>query len=279
MIRLFACDMDGTLLNIFHTTDFLIKYMIRKVDRNGKIFAIATGRNMRDDQFMMDFKGLPVYCVCMNGAMILNPQREIIYEKPMDIELVREMLETFPQIRFQCIGRKNTYMECSESEHRSQFRKGKWIVRMIRRISYRRMGTDTLYDQTREEILSHTILKVNCRIYDERLNQQFSEYLDRKKDQIVNAPYADGIYEMTAAGVDKGEAVRALGQITGVSEDEIAVYGDGGNDIEMLSVFDHAYVPSNACDRAKQVAGKQLGHFAFYSVPRHILKTMKKDSE
>ena len=279
MIRLFACDMDGTLLNILHTTDPYIMNMIRKVDKNGKVFAIATGRNMRDDQFELDFGHSPVYCVCMNGAMILDPQRNIIYERKIDSSLVREMLQEFPEIHFQCIGRKYTYMQCSEQENRAHMKKARWFMRLIRRLSRKRIGTDLVFEQSEEEILSHTILKVNCRIYDKELQQRFDAYLETRKDRIVNAPYADGIYEITSVGVDKGQAVKALGEILGIQEQETAVYGDGGNDIEMLSAFDNSYVTSNACDKAKQVAHHELGHYAFYSVPRHILKTMKKDSE
>ena len=279
MIRLFACDMDGTLLNLLHTTDPYILKMIRKVDKNGKIFAIATGRNMRDDQFELDFKHSPVYCICMNGAMILDPERHIIYERLMDHSVVREILEQFPEIRFQFIGRYKTYMQCSREENKAQIRKVGPVKKLIRMFSDRRMGTDLVFDQTKEDILNQPILKVNCRIYDKELQQRFDAYLETRKDRIVNAPYAEGIYEITASGVDKGQAVKALGEILGIQEQETAVYGDGGNDIEMLSAFDHSYVTSNACDRAKQVAHHELGHYAFYSVPRHILKTMKKDSE
>ena len=279
MIRLFACDLDGTLLNVFHTTDFLIMRMIRKVDNNGKFFAIATGRNMRDDQFEIDFHHSPVYCICMNGAMILDPQRKIIYERQMPDELVREMMDQFPEIHFQYIGREKTRMQCSKEENQAHMKKAKWYRRIIQKISRKRMGTDFVFSCTKQQIFAQPVLKVNCRIQDPALRERFEAYLESRKDRIVNAPYADGIYEITSVGVDKGQAVKALAEILGLQKQEVAVYGDGGNDIEMLSAFDHSYVTANACEKAKQAAHHRLGHYVFYSVPRHIMKTMKKDSE
>lgn len=45
----------------------------------------------------------------------------------------------------------------------------------------------------------------------------------------------------------------------------------------MLARFDHAYATSNGSDAAKRAAGNVIGSCAFYSVPRHILATVRRE--
>lgn len=56
---------------------------------------------------------------------------------------------------------------------------------------------------------------------------------------------------------------------------EVAVYGDGGNDLVMLDRFEHSFATSNASDAAKQAAGTVIGNCAFHAVPKHMLKTLR----
>ena len=60
MIKLFACDLDGTLLNFFHQVDGTVLKAIRTVSDAGLEFAVATGRTMRAAQTLyegMDIAG------------------------------------------------------------------------------------------------------------------------------------------------------------------------------------------------------------------------------
>ena len=50
MVRLFACDLDGTLLNKYHETDDVILDAVDQVIKNNRYFAIATGRHMHENQ-------------------------------------------------------------------------------------------------------------------------------------------------------------------------------------------------------------------------------------
>lgn len=84
------------------------------------------------------------------------------------------------------------------------------------------------------------------------------------------------MFEITNVGVDKGAALAWLASYFGYSADEVAVYGDGGNDIAMLQRFTHAYATSNGSDAAKLAAGNVIGSCAFHAVPRHMVKTVRE---
>ena len=101
-------------------------------------------------------------------------------------------------------------------------------------------------------------------------------------DEVVNAPFDPSMFEVTRAGVNKGEAVAWLAGYLGIREDEVAVYGDGGNDIQMLGRFaghGHAYATSNGSDAAKSAAGNVIGNCAAWAVPRHMLRTLREQRD
>ena len=275
MARLFVSDLDGTLFNVFHATDFIILRGIKKIIKRGDYFAIATGRNMRPEHIRGDFKDLPVYCIAMNGAIILNPNKEIIYERIIDKTIIQELLEKFPMINFEFIGRKHCYMKCSEIERNKDRAYMPFIIKMIYRRFNRLCPTERVYNCSDEEILKQDILKFNCHINDEKIIKAFNEYLEQNKDKLVNAPYGGTLYEVTPAGVNKGNTIKHLTKLLNVKENDVYVYGDGENDIAMLKAFDNSYAPSNASENAKHAAKHAIGSNAKYSVIRHMLNVNK----
>lgn len=60
--------------------------------------------------------------------------------------------------------------------------------------------------------------------------------------------------EITNKGVNKANGIREFCKIKGYSMDEIAVIGDSGNDIEMLSLTNNSYAVENAVEKAKLAA-------------------------
>lgn len=60
--------------------------------------------------------------------------------------------------------------------------------------------------------------------------------------------------EITNKGVNKAKGIKEFCKIKGYSMDEIAVIGDSGNDIEMLSLTNNSYAVENAVEKAKLAA-------------------------
>lgn len=67
-----------------------------------------------------------------------------------------------------------------------------------------------------------------------------------------------------------------LASFLNIEPNEVAVYGDGGNDIAMLSLFDNAYVPENGMPQAKKEAKEILADSKDHSVIDHMLQTIKE---
>ena len=106
------------------------------------------------------------------------------------------------------------------------------------------------------------------------MERELFAFLGERADTVVNAPFNPALFEITDAGCNKGESVAWLADYLGIRKDEVAVYGDGGNDIAMLERFEHAYATANGTPEAKVAAGTVIGSAALHAVPHHILSTI-----
>lgn len=277
MIRLFACDLDGTLLNQRHETDEIILSAIDQTIENGCYFAVATGRHMHYKQREeMGFAEREVYTVGMNGAVILNPQGSILFEQPIDPNIILRLIWTFPQIDFEFVGIDHTYMQCSQKDYVSKFQQRSIWGKVTSRFKVEQFVEDCCFDITVEELLQRKIYKINFRISDPVLKKQMLDFIESHRDYLTNAPYDSDMFELTEHSVNKGEAVAFLAHYLKVSEEDTAVYGDGGNDIEMLARFKHSYAPETAILSAKEAADQIIGSGEEHAVALHIIKTLKE---
>lgn len=276
MIRLFACDLDGTLLNQDHESDEIILEAVDQVLESGRQFAIATGRHMHINQIKnLGMHDRAIYTICMNGSLIMDQNQNIIYQKSVNQDFLHEMLTRFPKIDFECIGMNHTYMRTSKEDHIKQFEQRSIWKKVLKKPDISEFLKDCRFNQSNEDILQHEIMKVNCRVEDRYQHDQLMNYIHEHRDIVVNAPFDEGIFEITDKAVNKGEAVARLAQLLHIQDNEVAVYGDGGNDIEMLKRFKYAYATANASEAAKQAAGNVIGHCDEHGVPKHILQIIK----
>ncbi len=275
MIRLFASDLDGTLLNEKHESDDVIESCLQKVVMNGGVFTVATGRSIEmihlgkaDDQ---------IYVICMNGAVIFDPNRQIILQEEIDKESLGNLLKQFPDFYLECISPQKTFLRQDKESYMKTLldpetvsnRPKNWAKRFRDRAEHH-----ISFSCTDEEILSYPICKVNCMIRNPEVTKAVNEYLDAYRSKLVNAPSFPGGIEITKAGVNKGSGILWLADKLGIQKDEVAVYGDGGNDLEMLKMFTHSYAPNTASEAAIKNASHVIGPYQEYSVVKHIEHTI-----
>lgn len=276
MIKLFASDLDGTLLNTFHQLDATILRALAEVTASGAHFSVATGRTMRRPA-EFGFGDIPAASVCANGSLVYSSEGELIYHGLIDPAVLEEMLLGFPGICFECVGLERTYVTGSREACAAGY-KPKGLIERIAMSSRRNRANifaDQIFDQTPADVLSHEICKVNARTSDPALDRALKAFLAEHTDTVVNAPFDPIMFEISDVRVNKGASIARLAEYLGFTEDEVAVYGDGGNDIAMLERFEHAYATSNGSDDAKRAAGNVIGSCTFHAVPRHMLATVR----
>lgn len=278
MIKLFASDLDGTLFNILHETDGGILRRLRRTIEAGRHVALASGRCVRRAA-ELGFGDLPIESVGANGAHVVGRGGEVLRHVTIDPAVIEEMLTGFPAVCFNCVGCDHTYVRGTREQHASGYLMPRGLAGVILRYRMSRaVRTDEeRFDCGNADVLAQDICKLNFRVPDPGMRREMEAFVAERSDVLVNASFDGDLFELTDARVNKGEAVAWLAGELGLSEDEVAVYGDGGNDLAMLERFDHAYATSNGSDAAKRAAGSVIGSCALHAVPRHIVRTVRRE--
>ena len=277
MIKLFASDLDGTLLNPLHATDGIIRRAVREVVESGAHAVIATGRALHSAE-TLGFGKLPLEVVGSNGSIIRSSEGELLKAFTIPKGEVEELLRTFPQAAFECVAPEGSYLLASVEDWAATFAGDSLFDRLtLKRRIFKRVLHDgrTRFGQSLAQVLERDICKFNCRVPDAGLKREIFSYLAEHEDTLVNAPFKPVMFEISQAGVNKAVGVSWLASYLGISEDEVAVYGDGGNDIEMLQHFRHAFAPADASDAAKHAAATVIGRNIAYGVPRHMVRMVR----
>ena len=277
LIKLFASDLDGTLYNGLHQTDGGIVRRLRRVVGAGRHVALATGR-WSSTGAELGFGDLPLEVVCGNGAFVYGASGELLRSVEIDPATVEGLLRAFPTCCLVCVSADGTFVRGSRADQLAGYLPphgllGRFVAWQARR---RGPGADMVFDQTEADVLAHPICKVNCRVADSARGEELKAFLAERPELVVNAPFSPVMFEMTDPAVNKGAAIAWLARYYGYTEDEVAVYGDGGNDIAMLERFKHAYATSNGSDDAKRAAGNVIGSCRFHAVPRHMMAKVRR---
>jgi Cof subfamily protein (haloacid dehalogenase superfamily) len=275
MVGLFASDLDGTLLGATHRVSRPVLRAIRAVTDSGRHFAVATGRVMRSpDDF--GFADVPIEAVCANGAIVLGRDGSVLHHVPMDPDFVGSLLEAFPGVDLECVSLDRIYHRCSRDEFLAHRRGGSPVHRVLS-LLVPPHEEEHAFGCSVEEIVLAGIVKVNCRPTDSEVAQALAAYVAAHPSQAVNAPFSPEMLEITDPAANKGSAVAWLAARLGLREDQVAVYGDGGNDVAMLRRFSRSYAPAGAMPKARDSASRVLGSNVLYAVPRHVMATVRDE--
>lgn len=280
MIKLFASDLDGTLLARAHQFDEIIKTTIEKVIDSGSYFTVATGR----DPSMSKFDGLEnrIYRICMNGAIIIAPNGSILKKSLIDKEVLKILIDSFFDLELEFISPNRVYTNISKEQFINSWKSlppknGEDLN--VAKLFMQDALNKTDFSLSTEEILSKDICKINTHVKPNKSYGKLYEFLDKHKDKLLNAPCDKGIIEITDSQTNKGNAVKWLANYLNIKDDEVAVYGDGGNDVHMLRMFEHSYSPNNALNKAKEAASYVIDNSNEYSVALHILNTLIRQKQ
>lgn len=275
MIKLFASDLDGTLLNAFHKVDRVIADAIREVTDAGAHMVIATGRTMLSNR-EHGFDGLPIEMCSANGSIVVG-REGVLKTFPVDPQLLEELVPAFPDICFDCITLEGIFATGTAEMRMAGFASDPWWRQIAMRGMRQVFQQSISFETPLSDLLDREVLKVNCRVADPGLAEDLKAFIAEHADLVVNAPFSPVMFEMTDPAVNKGASIAWLARHLGFCEEEVAVYGDGGNDIAMLERFDHSYATANGSAAAKRAARHTIGPCALHAVPRHMVATVRRE--
>lgn len=251
MIRLFATDLDDTLLNAEKQIDQHNLDALEKLQQSGVHVAVASGRNEVEIEDVVHNLPGDFHRVCQNGAFIYLNSQEKIYEGYFETELAKRIYQVGKEAGMYCfIGTART-MYIPEKNHFIE-KKSKQVAIHLEydpRIEHR-IGIDVIPSKF-------------CYLGDapelQQLKQLMLKTFPGQIDVFVSAPHC---LDVMPLGINKGNGVRRLADYLGFDLSEVACIGDSENDVPMYQVVPHSFVMNVAKPSVQKTAKQQVASVA-----------------
>jgi len=235
-------DIDGTLIDCLNgLTDIThrVKTSIRVLQANGDYVFIATGRPyafLSEALLNFGFDGF----ILTNGAQV-KINHNLIYKQPIDKDLIKEIINNFEKLNIQYVlqGELYSYMKENCKEFYS-FYDSFYISRKYLKSNY--------------DIENVDIYKIEMLCKDEKGVDYCLSLGNDNYDYIHNIKQKS--FEFYSRINTKATGIlKALAYLNIPLENSYA-FGDGKNDIEMLSTVGCGIAMGNASDEVKNYAKK-----------------------
>jgi Cof subfamily protein (haloacid dehalogenase superfamily) len=249
-VRLFAIDVDGTLLDSSHRLKTVVRDAVCRLPASGVQVVLATARGpqaVRDIVRQLDFSP---WLIGFSGAWIgeldvgsLEP-KNVRSDERIAAAQARSVLST----------------AISHNVEPNIFTPDSWRVRIMTEeileecaiVNLKPIQTSEL--MTMEEPPSKIMLI-------SRLDQigVLKEIQESVRGVATGTFSKPNYLEILPAGVNKAKALTKVAAVFGLELSEIAAIGDGPNDLEMLNEVGFAIAMGNASERVKVVADLVVG--------------------
>lgn len=232
-IRAVACDLDGTLLRSDGTLDSRTRAALAALPAAGILLVICTARPARWLRSLTEAIGQGGVAVCANGAVVWDMHREVALDArllapPAAAEVVARLGQRLPGAAWAVewldgYGREPGYMS-------------RWPT------------PDGTIVAGIEALLTEPLAKLMLR--HDRLRADALLVLARELVgglvEPTHSNSADGLLELSAAGVSKASALAGVCAARGIDSGEVAAFGDMPNDLPMLHWAGHGVAVANA---------------------------------
>lgn len=233
MIRLVACDIDGTLIHGEEKEiPAVIFSEIARLRERGILFCPASGRQYSSLRRLFAPVAGELAYLCENGAVVFGPGSpgpvlgKTAMEREAALRLSREIL-ALPQCEVLISGENTSYLCPKQGD----------IVDHIRYF----VGNNVTLLPRPEEI-QEEIVKVSA--YCRNGAAEIEPVLSPRWPQFHGAIAGENWLDFTLA--DKGKGLRQLCAALGMKLSEVAAFGDNYNDLPMLNLVGQPYIMDNA---------------------------------
>lgn len=252
MTKLFLSDLDGTLMDEYGTIQIEDREALRQLEQAHIAFGMVTGRDYGFCRHLRKrYELQPCDMVVNNGASVWVDDKKITEESisaEETIEIMEYLKDYVDEINpficdedYQFYFLKN-YYEPKQWEKASQL------------LSY--LGPFSPYDLL-DYLYKHKepAVKISIHTYTQDKTDQWLPLLrERFPDRYEILPTSHDYIEITQKGVHKGKAVRTIMDQLQLKPEDVAVIGDGANDISMFQEIPLSFAMSHASDEVKQAA-------------------------
>ncbi len=264
MARLVVSDMDGTLLNEEKVLSSITKKVLQKMAARGIPFIVASGRSQTN--LLRHFSGMPAAMVADNGGTAYDQAGKQIFIGDISYDTLKPVLKIVEETTYMhplLCGTKTGYVLRTDTEEAIDF------ARFIHN------GEIELADSYEEIFAKDRIVKLSINTGMGGANEtEAKKQMDTFDDRFSVTLSGDGWLDMNKKGVSKGNTLEILCRCLGYEKDDVVVFGDYLNDLDMLRRYpNNSYCMRNGHPDVKAVCA----HVTQYSnredgVARELMK-------
>lgn len=249
MIKLFATDLDGTLLKENRYIDNKDKKTLRSLANNGTEIVFATGRTDQECVQLLQDVGVTGHRISQNGAFVMNKNNQMIkrnlFSKEMSQVIYHKVID-YPAYYF--ITTENNIFYQQEIP----------IIEELQPIFQNRLiHNNEIINQIENDL---PIAKFMLLAETDQLLEIQKEIETELLGQISSFLSAPLCLDIVPVNVNKRVGMYHLLDTLNLEADEIAVIGDSYNDIEMLKMTPHSYAMATADPAVKNAAQHVVNH-------------------
>lgn len=281
MSKLFITDLDGTLLNSQialsdYTTDTL-NYLIE----NGMSISYSTARSHFTSSTILSEVNFTLPCIVYNGVFIIDyTSKEIIHKNMLSMDIYDGIIN-------KCREFKLSPLVFGLNEYGEE----KLIYSNLDNIAQRQFIDERL--ERKDKRVAHIdeneniveAMSINL-LYPLETLKEFETYFrvkygDTISIQLTKDIYCDGYYslEFYNPNANKGSMLKFLADYLGYDTEDIIVFGDQDNDIDMFKIAGTGVAVENASEELKSFSSEIIGTNDYDSVAKYILNCYNSQSK
>lgn len=267
-IKLIISDMDGTLLNSEHEVSEQFFSAFKKLREKGVKFAVASGRQYYSLMERMEPVKDDMIYIAENGAIVMEDGEQKHIE-PMEPEIVERVIKKVRSLGGKYLilcGREQAYIESTDPEFMEPFLNHYEKYKVV----------EDLMDVKDDVFLKVTICDLSG------AEENSLPHVEEFKKELQVKLSGEIWIDFNDKKAQKGNALKAVQKIHGISKEETMAFGDYLNDIEL---FEHAgigYAVDNAHPDVKEAAEfttKSNDENGVELVLEEMLKAMSVETE
>ncbi|WP_248796883.1 Cof-type HAD-IIB family hydrolase [Pseudomonas sp. MWU13-2105] len=262
MYHLIATDLDGTLLLPDDRIGDYSHGVLQRLLEAGKHLVIATGRSQPDVEAILRPYNLQVHLITANGARISSACKTFDTSEHLPAQVARTLLDASRHVpglvtNLYCQSR---WFTNADSQQLEKFKQNPGFAPTVLEIDeFPSKAVEKIFFIHKDR--DHEALAV--------LEEQLKARLGDQVHSTFSSPWC---LEMMAASVSKGSALKKLADFLQVPLSQCIAFGDGMNDVEMLSSIGKGLVMGTAHAKVFQAlpGHETLGSCSEESVARYL---------
>ena len=250
--------MDGTLLNSDHQVSDRFYDVFHKLSSRGVMFVAASGRQYHSMAHKLSIIKDDIIFIAENGALVKKREEELS-STPLGVDVQRELLSVVDEIdnaHAMLCGKYTSYFDGKSKQFLDQLKEYYSAYEIVEDYA----------------AVTDEIVKIAVYHADSAENFIFPKvgYLeDRLKVKVSGQHWVD----FNHIDAHKGNALGKIMQQYNIKSNQLLVFGDYNNDLEMLQLADYSFAMKNAHPNVKKVANYETSSNDDYGVER-ILEQM-----